>query len=821
MKPTRSTPLFRLISTLVHEFALMLVPIVLAAVLPWPVGVGLVVVIFAAAWLGVGMKRVKAAFWLSHVLTGLIIGLSIGLLVQLPVYWNVVAGPLLFLVGLGAQGVWERRRGLMVDDPQSSVVHARGASAWGGGFPSQTPEGESIRVLDVGEIAMGGPVTCDYLFPDGVFLGGMGSSACFSDDGRYFAAPIPSRQAWGLAVLDRHERRLYLSKFSSFWELDAFTGGTLRGRHSPITSDQSTTVPLADVLRDAEALDLVPIQDLWLTPGWLEHNKPTEREFPPPPAGAHHVTATQYLPASLRDLPYPLRPLRYPTYEIAIDGQPSGLLVGDDASIVWRPDGRALCCRAAPRPDAKPTNGAKPTHGAHWVWSDGAGWLSLPHPWTWSGAEPSVTCDEPVALDEFTVRVAARFDYLGLSQGHHGVRLDHVAGDAAIVARHTPDGRMVTGTSRCTELLLALPLDSQGGRGAAMVETQPLLNGERARLRWLFDRDNEQGVHDCHIGDWELPGQWLLDHRASDCGRYLALVPAPGENGVIGGVVVVDVPRRALIRSDPMLVVRLRDFRDGQLELAIIAGRQDKGVPRTALCRFQEAAPSPDKAAAFTADRPGSDLVYQTVRLRVRDGDLAPVPDWRQVDQPQLAVADGDFVYPAPGGGDAAWLFGTATEFDDNWLRENAPRRNGYLLTASGCALGGLAPGMIWSTDGRYLALTRLLSEHDAHGRRTWLLQVLEPEAGRLYSMADPLGCMPKFESFDADGLRLLTHQHDWLVDGDKAESRCLSLETLLALPCTSLVRHDSWQLAPDQEANWALWRALDRTPLREWVMCG
>lgn len=39
-----------------------------------------------------------------------------------------------------------------------------------------------------------------------------------------------------------------------------------------------------------------------------------------------------------------------------------------------------------------------------------------------------------------------------------------------------------------------------------MVETQPLPHGERARLRWLFDRNNEQGVYDCHIGDWVMRG---------------------------------------------------------------------------------------------------------------------------------------------------------------------------------------------------------------------------------------------------------------------------------------------------------------------------
>lgn len=807
----------RLIFGVVREIVLLLVPVILAAVLSWQTGALLVIALFAATWLAACMKRVRAASWFSHVLTGLIIGLSISLLRHLPAYWNVPAGLLVFVAGLGVQGIWERRNGLTEKvsgkepDPDGG---RRGASAWGGGWPSHTPEGEPMRVLGAGEIAMGGPVTCDYLFPDGVLLCGLGGSACFSTDGRYFAAPVPSRQAWGLAVLDRRERRLYRSHYAGFWELDEFNAEAIRGRYSPLTSDESSTVSLDELLAGSEVFDLVGVQDLWLTPEWLEHAHQTERKLPAPPAGNHRATATRFLPVSLRGLEYPLMPLSRPSYAIAVNGQASNLLIDNDSPIIWRQDGQALCCQARPM-----TPGPAPAVGAHWLWTAADGWRPLPHPWVWVGGEPSVACGDLAALDGTSVRIAAHLDHPSPSQGRCGTRLDRVSGDVPAVTGYTPDGRMQTGTCRCTTLRLALPLGSPGGRGAAVVESDPLGIGECARLHWLFDREGGQGVYACRIGDWNLPGQWQLDHRVSDCGGYLALLPAPGEDGVAGEAVVVDVRRRAFIHSRPMLVARLQDFHGGALRLVCIAGRRDEAATGSALQCFQEAAPLPGHASAFLAPRSGSALVYQSLWLAVRDGALVPLPDWRLVDRTQLAIADGDFVYPAPDGRDAAWLFGAATEYDDSWLRENTPRRNGCLLTASGCALGGLAPAMIWSADSRYLALTRLLAARDGRGVRSWQLLLLEPEAGRLYTMADPIGSMPQFERFDASGLRLLVHKYDWLVEDDAGTPRLVSWETLLALPCTPLTRYDGgWRLAPDQEDSLALWQALDRRPLQDWA---
>lgn len=817
VKAAEPKTFIRLLLDLIGQVISLIAPIALVAVLPLRAGFGLVAATAIAAGLCARLTWKKFAIRISHVLSGLIIGLALSLLLHLPSYWNVAAGLFVFLGGLAAQGTWERRQGLMSAKPEPRRVpddprSPRGASAWGGGAPRRTPEGEPIRILDVGEIAMGGPTYCDYLFPDGVLLCGMGTSACFSTDARYFAAPLPSRQTWGLAILDRHERRLYYCSYSAFWELDEFTPDALRGRDSPLVSNQSTSVPLAALLASAEVCNLIPICDLWLTPDWQERIARTERDLPAPPMGHHRARARLFLPPTLRDLDDPLVPLRYPGYTLEVDDQSTGLLIGADTPIVWRADGQALCCAARPTCES-----ARKQDGPYWLWEAGTGWRSLPLPWIRAEAEPDLTYDEPVALDSTSLRITARLNLPELSHGRHGTQLHNIHGDIATLTGYTPEGRMQIGELKRTELQLDLPLDSQGGRGAAAVETLPLENGLRARLQWRFDRDDGLGVHACRIGDWRLPGDWLLDHRVSDCGRYIALIPAPDNDAVPGEVVVADVRLRTLIRSAPMLVARLQDFRQGVLSLAEIRGRQDENAHATALRRFQEAAPPPAQAAAFLAPRPASRLFYQQTRLAVRLDSLAPLPDWRIVDRPQLAIADGDFIYPAPHGKDAAWFFGSTTEYDDGWLRENTPRRNGYLLSASGCALGGLAPTMIWSTDGRYLALTRMSDERDASGQWQWQLLLLDPAAERLHTLPEPIGRMPRFERFDDDGLRLRTFKHDWLVDGDPGHRRHLSMATLLALPCVALVRHETLMLEPEQEKHLALWEAWDRGALRQW----
>ncbi|WP_241356984.1 hypothetical protein, partial [Escherichia coli] len=75
------------------------------------------------------------------------------------------------------------------------------------------------------------------------------------------------------------------------------------------------------------------------------------------------------------------------------------------------------------------------------------------------------------------------------------------------------------------------------------------------------------------------------------------------------------------------------------------------------------------------------------------------------------------------------------------------------LLTASGIGLGNLAAPMIWSADGRYLALTRHVQRYEESDleRDQWRLLLLDVQERTLRRYRDDLGEYPCFDSFDDD----------------------------------------------------------------------
>ncbi|MCO7613456.1 hypothetical protein NJH83_24800 [Pseudomonas chlororaphis] len=789
--------LLRLLLELLWQLLVLLVPIFLVTVLPPPAALGVLLACAAAMILAARLGWPRTARGLARLMTSAAFGLGFSLGRALPAYWDIAAAFASIFAGLAAVSHLERRLGL-VQAPATPV------SAWGGGEPQQTPEGLPIRVFNHGEIAMGGPTYCDYLFPDGVLLQGLGSSARFSSDGRYFAAPLPSRQRWGLAILDRSLRRLYRCDHDEFWELDAFAEDRLSGRHSPLVNNDSRHASLATLLDGAEAIDLVAVADLWLEPGAWVDNLARQSFEEQSPDGRHRLQARMLLPSRLRDLPQPLEPLRTPSYQLSLDGQPSGLLISADSPRCWSRDSRSLACsaREEQHPDLAST----------WLWQADQGWRPLPAPWVASPAEPSFYPGPLLELDCRYLRHAAYLDCAEADHGRYGYRLHSIHSDTETGVGHDLEGCLQVAPLPLARTRLRQPLDSGGGRGDSQIESAPLLDGQRALFSWLADDQWGLGAYECRIGDWQLPGRWLLDHRVSDCGRYLALLPCAPLPRVSDRAVVADLQQQRLLHSPPLLAARLLDLRHGQLSLAVIVGRLDQDLPSSPLRRFNQPAPAPANAAAFCAEQDGSRLCYQRQRLQLTEQQLLPLADWRLVDRPQAAVAEGDFIQPAPDGRDAAWLFGSDTEYADSWLRETSPRLGGHLLTASGCALTDLAPSLIWSADGRYLALTRLhLDVED--GYRAWQLLLLDVQQRSLRIAPQWLRQRPLFRRFDPQALELRLFERDWQAadDPDPGRSLSLPLAELLDLPAQALEPHQGlWLLAADAHLAGA-WQALPR----------
>jgi hypothetical protein len=811
-EPTDDKSLPRLLLELLWQVMVLGVPIFLVTCLPPLLGLLIVLMCATLMVLGARLGSQPAGRFFARLMTGAVFGLGFSLGRTLPEYWNLVAALVSIVGGLACTSSLERRLGLAKAKPADEPIH--GASAWGGGEPAVTPEGEPIRVFNFSEIAMGGPTYCDYLFSDGVLLQGIGSSARFSTDGRYFAAPVPSRQSWSLVILDRQLRRLYSCNNGRFWELDEFNEQGLRGRHSPLVDNSTQQVSLEELLRTSKAVDLVAVADLWLAPGqWQEDMANALIEYRAPTDDLR-VEGHLAFPASLRALPQPTDPLRYPEYRLSLDGEASAMLIHGGAPLIWNPNGKAFACFARKEDQS---------HGGYWYFSADDGWRQLPQPWIASSSEPSLSWEQPLALDGRSLWIMARFDYAQPDCGAYGYGLHSIHSDTETQIGHDPQGRMQVAELPLTRMRLAVPLAGNGLRGTSSVESAPLLNNQRARLDWQHDNSEGLGAYLCTLGDWQLPGLWLLDHRASDCSRYLALVPFSEPPAVPGHVVVVDVRERRLLQSPPLLVGRLLDFRGPRLTLAAIYGRLDRKRQTTPLQRFNQPAPDATNAAQFCRYQDSSRLYYQTVELHVEAAQLRQSHPWRQVDRPQAAIADGAFIQPSPDNQDAAWLFGSETEYADSWLRSDSARTGGHLLTASGCAMRDLAPSMIWSPGGRYLALTRFHpdpQDPNTDRRREWQLLVLDIQERSLHTYPQWLGNRAEFVSFDNDKVRIRVFELDWeqTDEPDTGSVQSIPVSAVLETPAEALVEHDGLWLPADQLGDTALWIALDKSPLDQWT---
>ncbi|WP_419735587.1 hypothetical protein [Pseudomonas sp. COR18] len=798
----------RLLLELIWQLLVLGVPIFLVTTLP-PLLAGAVVLVAAAGmWLCARLGWLAGGRGAARLMISAVFGLGFSLGRALPDYWDIAAACLAIFPGLACVASWERRLGLV--PPGASSPRSR--SAWGGQEPDRTPEGEPIRVFNHGEIAMGGPVTCDYLFPDGVLLEGLGSSARFSSDGRYFAAPVPSRQSWGLVILDRSQRQLYRCNDERFWELDTFNEQGLAGRHSPLVDNSSEQVDLPALLKTAQRVDLLPVGDLWLEPGHWQQNLARQQIEQRSPDGRHLLEGQLSLPDSLRQLERPLGALLHPDYRLSLDGEATPLLVKADTAPVWSHDSQRLVCVAtvAGEPDT-------PARGL-WLWQRGQGWRALRTPWSANDRSPSGYWSEPVALDAQFVRLDS---YLPLNQpdnGRFGYQLHEIHSDSEILVGHDPLGRERDAAWNRARVLLALPLEGDGQACSVQIESAPLPGGSRARFIWARDNQDGVGGYRCQLADWELPGLWRLEHRLSDDGRYLALIPFTEAEALPDRVVVADPGNRRLINSPPLLVAALVDFRGPLLSVAVVVGRLPRDDSGTPLRRFTEPAPAASEAGGFCRYREDSRVYYEMRQLQLGNDGLEVLPAWRVVNQPQLATAEGEFIQPAPTGLDAAWLFGSSTEYGDDLLRGQIARLGGHLLTASGCALSDLAPSMIWSPRGRYLALTRLYLEHPdfEYSRRAWKLLLLDVEAHTLRIAPDWLGNRPQFIDFSGDTLHLRHYETDWdLRDGSDPGHRVkIDLQTVLQWPAEPLERHGELWLARSDAGNASAWQALERPAL-------
>lgn len=489
----------------------------------------------------------------------------------------------------------------------------------------------------------------------------------------------------------------------------------------------------------------------------------------PAPAGTH----------ALHGEPVPVESALPSCYSLWLDNAPTGLILEAGWPVVWREDGKALLCRACPE--------SQIGSYAYWLWQVDSGWSLVADPWQGLSAEPLLDFGHPSRLDTQGVWRTATLRPVMTEHADYGYSL--------VESRELADAVSIR---LCTSL-------SGKGRQATTFYLEPMQNQTEPCMTWLRDSaDGRYGAFTCRIGSWLLEGEWCLDHRVSECGRYLALIQFAEAPLVPHRLVIADVLAKRLMLLEEVLVSpRLLAFREGRIELVRVLGRLSETKSSTPLLRFDEGVPKVDQTERFVSSRLTGRLYYERAQIAVDSYSVRLLPRWRLATN---SVSAGDnFVLPAPSGRDAAWMFGAGHASDEPF-----PSHTGAcLLTASGCALAGLAPPMAWSEDGRYLALTRLrrTGESSSEAQDCWSLLLLDVEERTLRQTNSQFEVAPCLDAFDCNGL------HIRLME----DVSVLSLQDLLSSSMQMLIRSGLFWFTADEISNAASWGHVDAGHLAYW----
>lgn len=199
-----------------------------------------------------------------------------------------------------------------------------GTSAWSGDSSGKAdiPDAEGLYMIYdffcMGEIAMGGPTYGDVVFGNKCAFSGVGPSIALSEDGRYAAMTLPSRNEWGVMLVDLVAKKVYQPKENSgFWEIDNIKNGVVHGRFSPLTSNVKREATIQELKAASDVVSLVDDD------GWWVLDYPERKPFPTynvvsmqSQHGTHKVT---FVPDLKPHAANPYARMQHPKYIVMVD----------------------------------------------------------------------------------------------------------------------------------------------------------------------------------------------------------------------------------------------------------------------------------------------------------------------------------------------------------------------------------------------------------------------------------------------------------------------------------------------------------------------
>ena len=165
----------------------------------------------------------------------------------------------------------DEQRATMLDANQHGLSTPTGVSAWSGDAEGKADDINADgyymwwQFYVTGEIAMGGPSYGDVIFANNCAFSHVGPSVAVSSNGRCAAMTRPSRQEWGTLLVDLEQKVVYTANHNcNLWEIDHIDDMYIYGRYSPLTSNATLKVSIADFMQDSKHQNMVCDDGWWL-----------------------------------------------------------------------------------------------------------------------------------------------------------------------------------------------------------------------------------------------------------------------------------------------------------------------------------------------------------------------------------------------------------------------------------------------------------------------------------------------------------------------------------------------------------------------------
>lgn len=426
-----------------------------------------------------------------------------------------------------------------------------------------------FRKIDLHEtFHHGGPIQSAFLFKNGVLLPEGGDDTFgFTADKRYFFTILPTQNLadYKLIIYDQIDLQYYSGLIP-----DIPLALQLKdiGRNSIIDCDISRILSYLKTESFTKIQDFYLPQSKYLTyqDAWILDER-LQAQLKPPVNSNVELQFSVRIP-DLTLFPYPLTPLEQEIRgELLVNGETSQVLLAIPKfkefgfPLIWREDGHAFVCRGYAQIYDPPYDYNK--NNKLYLWDSHKKWqeiaIQLKHNvynLAFYGLELSKLTKQYIINEcSFYIPHVLR-EQFEIYQKNHAVSLTLVEEK---IYHYTP-----INTSKDSMIL------SESLKTGEQIQW---INSQKGPLNDVNNSYSNLQYARCRIGDWKLPGYWLLNHKICQNSDFIALVQYSASPYFYYKIAIIDIVNKTIsYLEESYFLPVLMYFHDNKLIFQYLAG---------------------------------------------------------------------------------------------------------------------------------------------------------------------------------------------------------------------------------------------------------